>query len=44
MVIMKGTEALMSRNPESESLSDPLNREVAELLQFKFIHNLMYEG
>ena len=41
MVIMKGTKALMARNSESESLCDPLNGEVAELLQFLSFHSLM---
>jgi hypothetical protein len=40
MVIMKGTEALMAPNSESESLSDPLDGKVAELLKFKFVHSL----
>ena len=38
-VVVKGAEALVPRYPQSESLCDPLNRQVAELLKFKLIHN-----
>ena len=39
MIVVERAEALMSCNLESKSLCDPLNRQVAELLQFKLIHN-----
>ena len=32
MIVMEGAEALVARNSETESLGDPLNGEVAELL------------
>ena len=40
MIVMERAKTLMSmRNPESESLCDPLNGKVAELLKFEFIHD-----
>ena len=39
-VLMKGTEAFMSCNSESESLRHPLNGERAEHLQFLSVHYL----
>ena len=39
MVVVKRTEALMPTDMESESLCDPLNGQVAELLKFYSIHN-----
>ena len=36
MIIMERAETLMFTNSESESLGDPLNRQVAELL--KIVH------
>jgi hypothetical protein len=32
MILMKGTQALVHTHPETESLCDPLNGKVAELL------------
>ena len=40
VVVMKRAERLVSRNPESESLRDPLNRQVAKLLKLNPIHSL----
>ena len=39
MIVMEGAEALVARNSETESLGDPLNGEVAELLQLKSVHH-----
>ena len=39
MVVVERAEAFVALNPESKSLCDPLNREVAELLKFNRIHN-----
>ena len=38
MIIVERTEALVHPYLESQSLCDPLNWKVAELLQFKLIH------
>ena len=38
MIVMERAEALVAHHPQSQSLGDPLYREVAELLQFEFIH------
>ena len=38
VVLVKGTQGFVVLNRESESLCDPLNGEVAELLKFEFIH------
>ena len=38
MVVVEGTEALVPHDMESKSLCDPLNGEVAELLQFVLFH------
>ena len=40
MIVMKRTQAFMVAHVESESLCDPLNGKVAELLKFIFSHNL----
>ena len=39
MIIVKRAEAFVVRNLESKSLCDPLNGQVAKLLQFEFIHS-----
>ena len=41
MVVMERTQAFMSRNLESKSLRDPLNGQVAKLLKFEFIHDVL---
>ena len=41
VVVMKRAEALVAHHPQSESLRDPLNRQVAKLLQFKFINHVI---
>ena len=38
-VLVKRAEAFMPLYMESKSLRDPLNGQVAKLLQFEFIHN-----
>ena len=38
MIIMERAQTLVARNSETESLGDPLNGEVAELLQFVSFH------
>lgn len=38
MIVMERAKTLMSRNSKSESLCDPLNGKVAELLQFVLVH------
>ena len=38
MVLMKRTKTFVVNHVESQSLGDPLNGEVAELLKFEFIH------
>ena len=39
MIIMERAEALVVRYSETESLGDPLNREVAELLYLESVHH-----
>ena len=39
MVVVERAEALVPHYLESKPLCDPLNGQVAELLQFKLIHN-----
>lgn len=44
MVLMKRAKRFMpARNPEPESLGDPLNGEVAQLLKVKSVH-IIYHG
>ena len=38
VIVMKRAETFMSRNLESKSLRDCLDRQFAKLLQFEFIH------
>ena len=40
MVVVERTQRLVPHDLESESLCDPLNREVAELLKFYSIHSI----
>ena len=39
MIIMERAQTLVARNSETESLGDPLNGEVAELLYLKSVHH-----
>ena len=43
MIVMEGAEALVLRNSETESLGDPLNGEVAELLYLKSVHHFDFD-
>ena len=38
MIVVERTQALVPHHPESKSLCDPLNRQVAELLKFILFH------
>ena len=39
MVVVKGAQRLMPHHMESKSLRDPLNGQVAKLLQFILFHS-----
>ena len=39
VVVVERTQSLMPLDSQSEPLRDPLNGQVAKLLQFKSIHN-----
>ena len=39
---MERTQSLMHPDPQSESLRDPLNREVVKLLKFILFHNCQF--
>ena len=38
MIVVKRAQTLMPHHPQSESLRDPLYREIAQLLKFILIH------
>ena len=43
MIVMEGAKALVARNSETESLGDPLNGEVAELLYLESVHHFDFD-
>ena len=42
VVVMKRAERLVPHDPESESLRDPFNRQVAKLLKLNPIHSIYF--